>query len=338
MCDLPSCLTNAFKFSEDGVTTIETTVATNGENTILQQIENNEDNENQLVDSLEEVIKDLSDLYYDISFNESIDYDHEYVSDYQDQYDLTTITDEIDITTIFNDGGDTLATNSEDEVTLESETVATDATLTDVTAIREAALTDTNAMTTAPLTDTTSITDATLTETTTAAATDTAASELNTLLLLQRANNLTETDMSVLSALLELEKLRGAQQDMEAQIEDKVNQLELLLENNGTLGTDIPDIEDIRRPKFIGQKPRDGKTLDVLGKKKTIETSVNLFANLQAHLFSVLDTRHKILQDVSEKINQELAVFQQTVDFLQRLVNFKLDQGRDKYSMRAISG
>ena len=305
---------------------------------ILQQIENNEDNEKQLVDSLEEVIKDLSDLYYDISFNESIDYDHEYVSDYQDQYDLTTITDEIDITTIVNDGGDTLNTNSEDEVTLESETVATDATLTDATAIREAALTDTNAITTAPLTDTTSITDATLTETTTAAVTDTAASELDTLLLLQRANNLTETDMSVLSALLELEKLRGAQQDMEAQIEDKVNQLELLLENNGTLGTDIPDIEDIRRPKFIGQKPRDGKTLDVLGKKKTIETSVNLFANLQAHLFSVLDTRHKILQDVSEKINQELAVFQQTVDFLQRLVNFKLDQGRDKYSMRAISG
>ena len=341
MCDLPSCLTNAFKFSEDGVTTIETTVATNGENTILQQIENNEDNENQLVDSLEEVIKDLSDLYYDISFNESIDYDHEYVSDYQDQYDLTTITDEIDITTIVNDGGDTLTTNSEDEVTLESETVVTDATLTDVTAVREAGLTNTTAMTTP---DTTAITDATLTDTNIIPETTTAPSEfdssveLDTLFLLQRSNNLTETDMSVLSALLELEKLRGAQQDMEAQIEDKVNQLELLLENNGTLVTDIPDIEDIRRPKFIGQKPRDGKTLDVVGKKKTIETSVNLFANLQAQLFSVLDARHKILQDVSEKINQELAVFQQTVDFLQRLVNFKLDQGRDKYSMRAIWG
>merc|ERR1719150_2593727 len=116
---------------EDAGTTIETTIATNGENMILQQIENNEDNEKQLVDSLEEVIKDLSDLYHDISFNESIDYDHEYVSDYVDHYDLTTITDEIDITTIINDARDTLITSGEDEVTLESETAVTDAPLAD---------------------------------------------------------------------------------------------------------------------------------------------------------------------------------------------------------------
>ena len=299
---------------------------------ILQQIENNEDNEKQLVDSLEEVIKDLSDLYHDISFNESIDYDHEYVSDYVDHYDLTTITDEIDITTIINDARDTFITSGEDEVTLESETAVTDAQLADP--IVEA--------------DTTAVTD--IPTTTNGVEDDTAlignaesefgrTRELESLLLLQSSNNLTETDMSVLSALLELEELKGAQQDMEEQIQDKVNQLELLLDNNGTLevGTDIPDIQDLRRPKFSDQKPRDGKTLDVEGKKKTIETSVNLFANLQAHLFSVLDARHKILQDVSEKINQELAVFQQTVDFLQRLVNFKLDQGRHKYSMPAIS-
>ena len=328
---------------------------------ILQQIENNEDNENQLVDSLEEVIKDLSDLYHDISFNESIDYDHEYVSsDYLEQYDLTTI---------INDDRETVTTNAQDEVTPQSETAipndaltdnaaVTDNTLTDTTAVTNT-LTDTTGLTDTTLTDTSAVTDSTLTETTaltdtltdTTAVTDstltdstavtdaTAVTELaisverETLFLLQRSNNLTETDMSVLSALLELEKLRGAQQDMEDQIQDKVNQLELLLENNGTEGTEGTDIpphsEDSRPQKFIDQKPRDGKTLDISGKKKPIETSVNLFANLQAQLFGVLDARHKILQDVSEKLNRELAVFQQTVDFLQRLVNFKLDQGRD---------
>ena len=107
---------------------------------ILQQIENNEDNENQLVDSLEEVIKDLSDLYHDISFNESIDYDHEYVSsDYLEQYDLTTI---------INDDRETVTTNAQDEVTPQSETAipndaVTDNTLTDTTAVTNT-LTDTS--------------------------------------------------------------------------------------------------------------------------------------------------------------------------------------------------
>ena len=283
------------------------------------------------------MIKDLSDLYHDLSFNESLDYDHEYLSDYQDQYDQSTITDEIDITTVINDDKETVTTttttNAEDEVTHETSLTETTTPVTETTT----AVTDT----TSAVKNTLAVTDATLTVTTTVV-TDTAAVtelvnsvEAESLLLLQRSNNLTQTDMSVLSALLELEQLRGAQQDMEDQIEEKVNQLELLLENNGTRGTqgtNIPHIEDLRRPKFIDQKARGGKTLDISGKKKTIESSVNLFANLQAQLFSVLDARHKILQDVSEKVNQELAVFQQTVDFLQRLVNFKLDQGRDKCS------
>ena len=56
------------------------------------------------MDSLEEVINDLSELYHDISLNESIDYDHEYITEFEDTEvdlittELTTLKDEIDQT------------------------------------------------------------------------------------------------------------------------------------------------------------------------------------------------------------------------------------------------
>ena len=104
------------------------------------------------------------------------------------------------------------------------------------------------------------------------------------------------------------------------QIQEKVNQLEDLLETNSSL---TPE-----------QLPRGGKTLiDDQG----VETAGNLFENLQVQLFNLLESRHKFLQDVSQTINQELGVFQETVHFLERLVNFKLDQGRDEYSNQSIN-
>ena len=74
--------------------------------------------------------------------------------------------------------------------------------------------------------------------------------------------------------------------------------------------------------------PRKGKTIsgfEEVSRKKA--KTVNLFENIQKQLFSLLDERHKILQIVSQKINTELAVIQQTVAFLQQLLNLKFDQG-----------
>ena len=126
--------------------------------------------------------------------------------------------------------------------------------------------------------------------------------------------------MEVLTALLELERLRGEEREMREQIQEKVNQLEDLLETNSSL---TPE-----------QLPRGGKTLS---DDQGVETAGNLFENLQVQLFNLLESRHKFLQDVSQKINQELGVFKETVHFLERLVNFKLDQGRDKYSNQSIN-
>ena len=215
------------------------------------------------MDSLEEVIKDLSDLYHDISLDESLDYDHEYSSDDPEpQHELVTT----ELTTTI----------------LSIERTTTEAPLT---------------------------------------------AEQEALEELQSSHNLTLADMEVLTALLELEKLRGEQQDMMELIENKVNQLEDLLETG--------DTKQISLPPLGPQLPRGGKTLkdnSLDDKAEVVEASLSLFSNLQAQLVSLLDTRHKFLQDISHKINQELGVLQQTVGFLQRLVNFKLDQGRVKYS------
>ena len=56
-------------------------------------------------------------------------------------------------------------------------------------------------------------------------------------------------------------------------------------------------------------------------------TKINLFDNLQKQLFVLLNERHKFLQDISHKVNQELGVIKQTVKFLKQLADFKLDQG-----------
>jgi len=147
-----------------------------------------------------------------------------------------------------------------------------------------------------------------------------------------QASNLTEKDMSILTALLELETLRGEQKDTRAEIENKLLELELLLNANSSSISDVQ--EQIREAiKFSENNeedrvPRKGKTIsgfEEVSRKKA--KTVNLFENIQKQLFSLLDERHKILQIVSQKINTELAVIQQTVAFLQQLLNLKLDQG-----------
>ena len=283
-------------FSEDEVTTIEPTITDDVENPIvLQQIENNQDNEYQLVDSLEDVINDLNELYHDITLNDSINYDYEYVTDYEDiiTTELTTTRKEIEVT------NNNKTTDAEAELTTDS--VMTPEQEQKKEEEQEEAL-----------------------------------EEALELLQLQSSNNLTQADMEVLTALLELEKLRGEQRSMMELIESKVNQLENLLETNSSLPTET---QQIRLPKFNQQKPRDGKTLDdnfVDDKTEVVEASLSLFENLQAQLLTLLNARHQFLQDISLKINRELGVFQQTVSFLERLVNFKLDQGRYKYSNRSI--
>ena len=269
---------------------------------VLQQIENNQDNEYQLVDSLEDVINDLNELYHDITLNDSINYDYEYVTDYEDMIttELTTTRKEIEVT---NNIIDTKTTDAEAELTTES--VMTPEQEQEQEQKKEEEQEE-------------------------------ALEEALELLQLQSSINLTQADMEVLTALLELEKLRGEQRSMMELIESKVNQLENLLETNSSLPTKT---QQIRLPKFNQQKPRDGKTLDdnfVDDKTEVVEASLSLFENLQAQLLTLLNARHQFLQDISLKINRELGVFQQTVSFLERLVNFKLDQGRYKYSNRSI--
>ena len=142
--------------------------------------------------------------------------------------------------------------------------------------------------------------------------------------------NLTASDISILTALLELEILKGEQKDTREEIKLKLQELELLLSTkNGTLSHVNPEeIDSINNiVNFSAQLPRRGKTIpeDVIDTK--VQT-VNLFENIQKQLFSLLDERHRFLQLVSQKINTELSVIQQTVSFLQQLVNLKLDQGK----------
>ena len=54
-----------------------------------------------------------------------------------------------------------------------------------------------------------------------------------------QASNLTEKDMSILTALLELETLRGEQKDTRAEIENKLLELELLLNANSSSISDV---------------------------------------------------------------------------------------------------
>ena len=144
-----------------------------------------------------------------------------------------------------------------------------------------------------------------------------------------KAANLTEKDMSILTALLELEILKGEQKDTRTEIENKLLELELLLNSNSTSIKDLvtrktTDIDSASE----GRIPRKGKTISEFETiANTTAQTVNLFENIQKQLFSLLAERHKFLRLVSQKINSELAVIQQTVAFLQQLINLKFDQG-----------
>ena len=140
-----------------------------------------------------------------------------------------------------------------------------------------------------------------------------------------------KASLSILTALLELEILKGEQKDTREEIKLKLQELELLLSTkNGTLSHVNPEeIDSINNiVNFSAQLPRRGKTIPPEDVIDTKVQTVNLFENIQKQLFSLLDERHRFLQLVSQKINTELSVIQQTVSFLQQLVNLKLDQGK----------
>ena len=149
---------------------------------------------------------------------------------------------------------------------------------------------------------------------------------------------LTARDMSILTALLELETLKGEQKDTKAEIENKLSELELLLNANTSLTSGHEDRKELitlgdtlgtTDPTAAGQqKPRRGKTISELATAgadiaEVTAQTVDLFENIQRQLFSLLAERHKFLQIVSQKINAELGILQQTVSFLQQLVSLK---------------
>ena len=149
---------------------------------------------------------------------------------------------------------------------------------------------------------------------------------------------LTARDMSILTALLELETLKGEQKDTKAEIENKLSELELLLNANTSLTSGHEDRKElITLGDTLGttdttaasrQKPRRGKTISELASAgadiaEVTAQTVDLFENIQRQLFSLLAERHKFLQIVSQKINAELGILQQTVSFLQQLVSLK---------------
>ena len=144
--------------------------------------------------------------------------------------------------------------------------------------------------------------------------------------------------MSILTALLELETLKGEQKDTKAEIENKLSELELLLNANTSLTSGHEDRKElITLGDTLGttnttaasqQKPRRGKTISELATAgadiaEVTAQTVDLFENIQRQLFSLLAERHKFLQIVSQKINAELGILQQTVSFLQQLVSLK---------------
>ena len=149
---------------------------------------------------------------------------------------------------------------------------------------------------------------------------------------------LTARDMSILTALLELETLKGEQKDTKAEIENKLSELELLLNANTSFTSGHEDRKElITLGDTLGttdttaasrQKPRRGKTISELATAgadiaEVTAQTVDLFENIQRQLFSLLAERHKFLQIVSQKINAELGILQQTVSFLQQLVSLK---------------
>ena len=272
-------------------TTSALPAASGEEEVIIKLIEDNENQEKQLADSLEEVINNLSEIVDEVTTIESF-------SDADSSENAST------------DGGDTTTEEAEIETTTES--VQND----DLSVTNEPG----DSSTQLPIVQ-----------------------NFITQQALDRLNgaNLTEKDMKILTALLELETLKGEQKDTRQEIENKLTELELLLDTDDN-SLDIDDIDQLVNIQDVAtQKPRRGKTVQEFESAvQGIETAVNiktqavnLFENIQKQLFRLLDERHKFLRIVSDKINSELNVIQQTVSFLQQLVNLKLDQGNNNIAL-----
>jgi hypothetical protein len=118
------------------------------------------------------------------------------------------------------------------------------------------------------------------------------------------------------------------------------------MESSDTIGEDNEDEAKM--------KPRAGKTLSpelaesagravaqlpglVVAKVQSTNQTIHLFSaaaaglhmqfnNLEQQIFSELQARHRFLEVISGTIGREMGTFRNTVSFLQRLVNFKLDQ------------
>ena len=257
----------------------------------------------QLSDSPETVIKMVDSFQLDTSIEETIISESSTLS--PDSFETTEIVNQ-SVTEVIDSLSTTHASASDNETTEEKETTV----------------------------------DNSETETSTKTPEITGSGASETLLDNLKTANVSTTDEQIVIALLELEKLRGEQNDKKEEIKGKLKELETLLSleeqnengNNETVEDIVKRVNELLsgNKSQPGQQPRGGKIIGegfLEEKSNKISTEINLFNNLQKQLFSLLNMRHKFLQDISYKINQELGIIKQTVTFLQKLVDFKLDQG-----------
>ena len=151
---------------------------------------------------------------------------------------------------------------------------------------------------------------------------------------------LSSKDRRIVLTLMELEELRGRQQDMKHEIQVRLNILEALLEGgnaleigNNSLSTEKPRkgktfAEDGLGPNFVETVGKIAGAIPglVVSKVQGVKATFHLFDNLQRQILSLLETRVEFLHVISRTIQQEVEIFKQTLEFFKRLVNFKLDQ------------
>ena len=151
---------------------------------------------------------------------------------------------------------------------------------------------------------------------------------------------LSNKDRRIVLTLMELEELRGRQQDMKHEIQVRLNLLEALLEGgdlleigNNSLSTKQPRkgktfAEDGLGPNFVETVGKIAGAIPglVVSKVQGVKATFHLFDNLQRQILSLLETRVEFLHVISRTIQQEVEIFKQTLEFFKRLVNFKLDQ------------
>ena len=162
-------------------------------------------------------------------------------------------------------------------------------------------------------------------------------------------------DQKIVLALMELEELRGKQHDMkhEIQVRDISSKNDLIPHFFQAMLSKLEGIlleEDANRTKKSSdqetgneQEARSGKTLSPESKQKVVavfgsvpglvqakvastNTTFHFFNNLEHQIHSQLQNRLHFLEVISNTMQRELQTFKQTVDFLKRIVNFKLDQ------------